>query len=108
MRQFTGGDLAERYILSPLCLFVMTLSILIKLSQAETEIRFLQRNNTFNLKITLDRRSPRLKLDDGLLPGPSHFSLLSAFKLVLIQHFIKRAVVRRTYLRIFRSCTFLR
>ncbi len=41
---------------------------------------FLLGNNTFNLKITLDRHSPRPKLNDSLLPDPLHFSLPSIFK----------------------------
>jgi hypothetical protein len=39
----------------------------------------LHKNDTFKLKITLDRHSPRLKLNDGLLPDPSNFSLPTTF-----------------------------
>jgi hypothetical protein len=44
------------------------------------EIGLLHKNYTFKLQMTLDRHSPRLKLNDSPLPDPSHFSLPSSFK----------------------------
>ena len=83
MRQYIGGVIAERNILSPRCLFVMTLSN----NWAEeggNRYRFLHKNDIFKLKKTLDRHSPRLKLNYSLLPNPPHFSLLSTFKLLYL------------------------
>jgi hypothetical protein len=47
--------------------------LLIKLEQAETEIDFLHKNNTFKLQRTLDRHNARLKLNYCLLPDPPHY-----------------------------------
>ncbi len=54
--------------------------LLIKLEQAETERRSFTRNYTFELKITLDRHSPRQKLNNCFLPDLPNFSLPSTFK----------------------------
>ncbi len=48
--------------------------------EAETEICFLHKNDTFKMQITLDRHNLRLNLNDDLLPEPPHFSLPSIFK----------------------------
>ncbi len=47
--------------------------LLIKLEQAETEIRNFTRNYTFKLKRTLDRHSPRQKLNYCFLPNSPIF-----------------------------------
>jgi hypothetical protein len=53
---------------------------LILLQQAETEIGFLHKNDTFKVQITLNRLNPRLKLKYCLRFNPPHFPLLSTFK----------------------------
>jgi hypothetical protein len=70
MRQYIGGVTADRNILSPLCLIAKTSPL----------NRFLHKNYTFKLQITLDCHSPRLMLNNCLLPDPPHCLLLSTFK----------------------------
>jgi hypothetical protein len=62
---FGRGEALQK--LPMLSLFVR---ILIKLLQAETEIKF-------KFQIILDRHNPRLKLNYCLLPDPHNFLLLS-------------------------------
>jgi hypothetical protein len=76
VRQYIGAVIAERNILSPLCLFVKTshINFAVACRNRKRFFRFLTQHNAFKLHITVNRQNVRLKLKYYLLPDPPpHF-----------------------------------
>ncbi len=89
MRQYIGGVIAERNILSPPCLLVEPFNLAFASGD---------KNYTLKLQITPDRHSSRLMLIYRLLPDPSHFSLLSTYK-ALFCHSIWHPLSRNGFIQ---------
>ncbi len=79
MRQYIGGVIAERNILSPFCLFVKTLPVNLAVASGNGN-RFCTQKLHVQRQIVMDYHSPRLIPNYCHLSDPPHFSLLSTFK----------------------------
>jgi hypothetical protein len=81
MRQYIGGVIAERNILSPLCLLVETSPFNLAFARGNGNRYFTQK---LHVKIANNPRSSQSQTDAHiqycLLPDPSNFSLLSTYK----------------------------
>jgi hypothetical protein len=76
MHQYTGAVIAEKNILTPLCIVIQTSPINLAVA-SETEICFLLKNCIFKWHIVIDRHSLRLKPNHSHLSDPPHFLLIS-------------------------------
>jgi hypothetical protein len=76
--------IAERNILSPLCLLPKTSPLNLAVASGNGNRIFTQKLHV-QIQITLNRHSPRLMPNDCLLPNPPYFSLLSTFKDTLVR-----------------------